>query len=37
VEVPAGLAPGEYVVSWRWDVEQTEQVWQNCGDVVITA
>jgi len=27
--------PGEYVLSWRHDSEQTPQVWQNCADVRI--
>ena len=35
VEVPAELEPGHYLVSWRWDAEQSNQVWQNCGDVDI--
>lgn len=29
--------PGQYVLSWRWDSEQTPQVWTNCADVYITA
>jgi hypothetical protein len=35
VEVPAELEPGHYLVSWRWDAEQSNQVWQNCGDADI--
>lgn len=35
VEVPADLAPGDYVISWRWDCEQTPQVWNGCGDVTV--
>ena len=27
------LPAGDYLLSWRWDSEQTNQVWQNCGDV----
>lgn len=30
-KVPAG----EYVLSWRWDAEQTKQVWSHCSDVTI--
>lgn len=30
-QVPAG----EYVLSWRWDAEQTKQVWSHCSDVTI--
>ena len=37
VIVPAGLAPGDYALSWRWDCEVTTQVWLNCGDVTIKA
>jgi hypothetical protein len=29
--------PGDYVVSWRWDCEQTPQVWNTCADVTIVA
>lgn len=28
---------GEYVLSWRWDCEQTPQVWNSCADVTIEA
>jgi len=34
VEVPEGIE-GEYVLSWRWDSEQTPQVWAGCSDVLI--
>ena len=37
VEVPEDLEPGAYVLSWRWDCEQSAQVWQNCADVEIVA
>ena len=33
--IPDDLKPGKYVVSWRWDCEETAQVWQNCADVNI--
>ena len=33
VVVPDSLAPGDYLLSWRWDCEQTGQIWQNCADV----
>mmetsp|Transcript_117759 Transcript_117759/g.327992 ORF Transcript_117759/g.327992 Transcript_117759/m.327992 type:complete len:338 (+) Transcript_117759:104-1117(+) len=35
VIVPSNLQPGDYVLSWRWDCEETWQVWQNCADVKI--
>lgn len=35
VEVPKHLPSGDYLLSWRWDCEQSSQVWQNCADVRI--
>tara|TARA_B110000967_G_scaffold152353_1_gene156556 strand:+ start:4228 stop:4830 length:603 start_codon:yes stop_codon:yes gene_type:complete len=35
VLVPATLATGTYKLSWRWDCEQSAQVWQNCADVEV--
>lgn len=35
VEVPEKLSPGHYLLSWRWDCEQTAQVWTNCADVEV--
>ena len=37
VQIPEDLEEGEYVISWRWDCEQTPQVWNSCSDVSITA
>mmetsp|Transcript_20223 Transcript_20223/g.56068 ORF Transcript_20223/g.56068 Transcript_20223/m.56068 type:complete len:414 (-) Transcript_20223:94-1335(-) len=36
VFIPSELAAGDYVLSWRWDCEETAQVWNNCADVSIT-
>jgi len=36
VRVPEGLE-GDYVVSWRWDAEQSPQVWTHCSVVTIEA
>lgn len=36
VQVPEGL-DGDYVLSWRWDSEQTAQVWTQCSVVTIEA
>eukprot|EP00051_Salpingoeca_urceolata_P027601 m.482333 g.482333 ORF g.482333 m.482333 type:complete len:378 (+) comp22496_c0_seq1:370-1503(+) len=36
VVVPSDLVPGPYVVQWRWDCEETAQIWTNCGDVYVT-
>merc|ERR1712080_444535 len=37
IKIPDNLPPGEYVLSWRWDCEQTPQVWGSCADVTIKA
>merc|ERR1711948_186453 len=34
IQVPS--KPGEYVLGWRWDCEETDQVWNSCADIVIT-
>jgi hypothetical protein len=31
LKVPAG----DYVVRWRWDAEQSPQIWSGCGDITI--
>jgi len=33
VRVPADLPAGDYVLSFRWDCEQTPQVWNTCASV----
>jgi len=33
VQVPD--TPGEYVLSWRWDCEETAQVWSSCADITV--
>jgi len=35
-EVNVPNKPGTYVLSWRWDCEETDQVWSSCADIVIT-
>eukprot|EP00937_MAST-01D_sp_MAST-1D-sp2_P003648 g3648.t1 len=37
VQIPAGIAPGHYVLQFRWDCEETDQVWAQCADVEITS
>mmetsp|Transcript_110706 Transcript_110706/g.220087 ORF Transcript_110706/g.220087 Transcript_110706/m.220087 type:complete len:377 (-) Transcript_110706:63-1193(-) len=37
VRVPVDLTPGEYVVQWRWDCEESSQIWSNCADVTVRA
>jgi len=36
VVIPSELAEGEYLLSWRWDCEESTQVWQNCADIRLT-
>ena len=33
-QVPA-VAPGDYVLSFRWDCEQTSQIWNGCSSIRI--
>merc|ERR1712014_163784 len=35
-EVQVPNKPGEYILGWRWDCEETDQVWASCADIVIT-
>merc|ERR1712151_641025 len=35
VRVPRNLASGDYVLSFRWDCEQTPQIWSACADIRI--
>ena len=35
IEIPAGLAKGDYVLGFRWDCEKSAQVWAACADVTI--
>ena len=35
VQVPADIEPGDYVLSFRWDCEQTPQVWSACSTIKI--
>jgi len=37
IQVPLDLIPGEYVLSHRWDCEQTPQVWNSCANIKIVA
>jgi hypothetical protein len=37
LQVPAAIDAGEYTLSWRWDCEETPQVWNSCADITITA
>jgi len=35
VEVPEDLEPGEYVLSFRWDCQESPQVWNSCANIQI--
>lgn len=36
IKVPEQLTPGLYAISFRYDCEMTSQVWNQCGDVLIS-
>lgn len=35
LHIPKGLEPGDYVLSFRWDTEQTPQVWNTCASIFL--
>merc|ERR1712232_243883 len=35
VQIPAELPPGEYVLGFRWDCEESNQIWSSCSDVTV--
>ena len=35
VIIPSELPAGDYVLGWRWDCEESTQVWSSCSDVTI--
>lgn len=35
VLIPQGIKAGAYVLNWRWDCEESNQIWQSCSDVTI--
>jgi len=35
VKVPESLEPGRYVLSFRWDCQQSPQVWNSCANIDI--
>lgn len=37
VALPWMLPEGDYVLGWRWDCEESNQVWNACSDVTIKA
>jgi len=35
LRLPADLPNGEYVLGWRWDCEESTQIWTSCSDITI--
>jgi len=35
IQIPSDLTPGKYVLGFRWDCEQTYQVWNTCSNLNI--
>merc|ERR1740117_444564 len=35
VQIPADLPAGKWVLNWRLDCEESNQIWQSCGDLSI--
>lgn len=36
VRIPADLPAGDYVLNWRMDQEESNQIWQSCADVTVS-
>lgn len=36
VVIPADFPTGDAVLGFRWDCEETAQIWSSCADVAIT-
>ena len=36
LRIPADIAAGAWVLGWRWDAEESSQVWASCSDVTIS-
>lgn len=37
VMIPKDLPAGDWVLGWRWDCEESTQVWSSCSDVTVDA
>lgn len=35
VRIPSSLPAGDYVLGWRWDCEESNQIWASCSDVTV--
>ena len=36
VLIPEGLPAGKWVLNWRMDQEESNQIWQSCSDITLT-
>merc|ERR1711915_15432 len=37
LKIPDNIPLGDYVLGWRWDCEESTQIWASCSDVTIEA
>jgi hypothetical protein len=37
LQLPDTVLPGRYVLGFRWDCEQTPQIWSSCSDIEVVA
>jgi hypothetical protein len=37
LKLPQHVVPGEYVLGFRWDCEQTPQIWSSCSDITVVS
>jgi len=35
LQIPKDIKPGPYTLGWRWDCEESTQIWSSCSDVWI--
>ena len=35
LRLPKDLAAGDWILGWRWDCEESTQVWNSCSDVTV--
>jgi hypothetical protein len=35
VAMPENIPPGPYIVGFRWDCEESNQIWASCSDIDI--
>lgn len=35
LQIPPTITPGQYVLGFRWDCEETAQIWSSCADITI--